>query len=78
MPLTDTAIRNALAVGLPPRYDAVLGLPLGNGLNIQNIISYVARHYLNRAIQESHGNKTEAPRLVGLELTLDFRIPTVT
>lgn len=59
-------VEEALAIGLPPKQEAVLGLPLGNGLNIQTIISDVARHYLGRAIHESRGNKTEAARLVGL------------
>lgn len=59
-------VEEALAVSVPPKQDAVLGLPLGSELNLQEIISDVARHYLSRAIQESRGNKTEAARLLGL------------
>jgi transcriptional regulator with PAS, ATPase and Fis domain len=64
--ITKQDIEDALAVSLPPKADAVLGRPLGNDLNLQTIISDVARHYLRRAMTESHGNKTEAARLVGL------------
>jgi transcriptional regulator with PAS, ATPase and Fis domain len=64
--ITKQDVEDALAVSLPPKADAVLGRPLGNDLNLQTIISDVARHYLRRAMTESHGNKTEAARLVGL------------
>lgn len=64
--ITKQDVEEALAVSLPTKQDTVLDRPLGNGLNIQDIISNVARHYLNRAIQESRGNKTEAARLIGL------------
>jgi transcriptional regulator with PAS, ATPase and Fis domain len=64
--ITKQDVEEALAVNLPPKADAVLGRPLGNDLNLQTIISDVARHYLRRAMKESQGNKTEAARLVGL------------
>ena len=59
-------IREALihitSVGTPN----ILDKPLGKGLNIQEIIANVAKHYLTRALEESHGNKTKAAKLVGL------------
>jgi transcriptional regulator with PAS, ATPase and Fis domain len=64
--ITKQDAEEALAVSLPPKADSVLGRPLGSELNLQTIISDVARHYLGRAMKESHGNKTEAARLVGL------------
>ena len=64
--ITKQDVEEALAVSLPPKADAVLGRSLGNGLDLQSIISDVARHYLARALHESRGNKTEAARLVGL------------
>ena len=64
--ITKDDVREALAVSLPPKVDTVLGRPLGSDLNLQTIISDVARHYLGRAMKESDGNKTEAARLVGL------------
>ena len=44
----------------------VLGRPLGPGLRLPDILGEVARHYLGRALAESHGNKSKAAELVGL------------
>jgi DNA-binding NtrC family response regulator len=44
----------------------ILNKPLGVGLNIQAIMANVARHYLKRALEEAHGNKTVAAKLLGL------------
>ena len=46
--------------------DTVLGKPLGDGLDLPGILAAVARHYLHRALEEAHGNKTRAAQLVGL------------
>ncbi len=59
-------IRDAL---LPPTRgieDGVLGKPLGDGLDLPEILGNVARHYLQRALDEAHGNKTRAAQLLGL------------
>ena len=45
---------------------SILEKPLGEGLNLPQIISTVAKHYLDRAMDEAHGNKTIAAKLVGL------------
>jgi transcriptional regulator with PAS, ATPase and Fis domain len=45
---------------------AILNRPLGNGLDLTELLAEVARHYLKRAWDEAEGNKTEAARLVGL------------
>ena len=47
------------------RPDAI-GRPLGPGLRLPEVLAEVARHYLGRALQESHGNKSKAAALVGL------------
>jgi DNA-binding NtrC family response regulator len=39
----------------------VLGRPLGNGFNLRDLLKEVARHYLERAMDEAQGNKTKAP-----------------
>jgi DNA-binding protein Fis len=39
---------------------------LGDGLNLPNLLTEVARHYLGRAMKEAAGNKTRAAELVGL------------
>jgi transcriptional regulator with PAS, ATPase and Fis domain len=44
----------------------VLGRPLGSGLNLSELLEEVARHYLERAMDEAQGNKTKAAELVGL------------
>ena len=44
----------------------VLNRPLGEGLNLAEMITTVARHYLSRAMEEAHGNKTKAAELLGL------------
>lgn len=46
--------------------DDVLGRPLGENLDLQEIMTSVAEHYLRRALAEAHGNKTKAAKLVGL------------
>ena len=54
---------------LPVRPDCdsdILNRPLGNGLDLQQVIADAARHYLIRALKEAHGNKTKAAALVGL------------
>lgn len=46
--------------------DDVLDRPLGDGFDLNNVIAEVARHYLQRALVQSGGNRTEAARLTGL------------
>ncbi|EIM99249.1 Fis family transcriptional regulator [Paraburkholderia hospita] len=55
-----------LALTGDPGDDPVLDLPLGNAFSLPQLMGDVARHYLNRAMAQSHGNKTEAARLLGL------------
>ena len=56
----------SLAVTVPPKAETVLGRPLDQSLSLPEIISDVARHYLERAMAQTHGNKSEAARLLGL------------
>jgi DNA-binding NtrC family response regulator len=46
--------------------DKLLGRPLGDGLNLPEIMEKLAQHYLKRALDEANGNKTKATELVGL------------
>jgi DNA-binding NtrC family response regulator len=48
------------------RQDSVLNRPLGRDLDLQEVLAFVARHYLERALDEANGNKTRAADLVGL------------
>ncbi|HEX7841992.1 MAG TPA: sigma-54 dependent transcriptional regulator [Kofleriaceae bacterium] len=58
--------REALLPSRPAAKQDVLGRPLGGGLNLPMLLKEVARHYLGRAMDEAHGNKTRAAELVGL------------
>ncbi len=44
----------------------ILNRSLGNGLNLPQLLTEVAEHYLKRALAESEGNKTTAAKLIGL------------
>lgn len=46
--------------------DAILDRPLDQGVDLQDIMGAVATHYLRRAIEAAHGNKSKAAELVGL------------
>ena len=64
--LTTEDLREALLPVGDRSASQVLDRPLGNGLDLPAILASVARHYLERAMRETRGNKTEAARLVGL------------
>ena len=59
-------VRDALLPPIRGVEHAVLGRPLGNGLDLPEILGDVARHYLRRALDEAHGNKTRAAQMLGL------------
>ncbi|MCC7383254.1 MAG: sigma 54-interacting transcriptional regulator [Deltaproteobacteria bacterium] len=64
--ISSEDVREALLpMALSAKQD-VLGRPLGGGLNLSDLLREVARHYLGRAMDEAHGNKTMAAELVGL------------
>ncbi len=46
--------------------DGVLGRPIEEGVDLQDLMAEVARHYIRRAIEHAEGNKTVAAKLVGL------------
>jgi DNA-binding NtrC family response regulator len=46
--------------------DQILGRPLEEGVDLQELMAEVARHYIKRAIEQSEGSKTIAAKLVGL------------
>ncbi|MYH31242.1 MAG: sigma-54-dependent Fis family transcriptional regulator [Acidobacteria bacterium] len=64
--LTTEDLREALLPVAGQPASQVLDRPLGNGLDLPAILASVARHYLQRAMHQTRGNKTEAARLVGL------------
>jgi DNA-binding NtrC family response regulator len=65
--LTAEDIREALLSPMDAdKSRQILGRPLGEGLDLPEMLASVARHYLERALDEAHGNKSEAAKLVGL------------
>ena len=64
--ITSEDIAVSLAVTAPFKSETILGRPLEQGLSLQDLLTEVARHYLERAMAQTHDNKTEAARLLGL------------
>ena len=64
--IREDDLREAMLESIPSDATEVLGRPLGDGLDLQAVLSEVARHYLERALAQAKGNKSEAARLVGL------------
>ncbi len=64
--ITEEDVRAAIFVAVQKQSESILNRPLGQGFDLQQVISDVARHYLQRAMAEAHGNKSEAAHLVGL------------
>jgi transcriptional regulator with PAS, ATPase and Fis domain len=64
--ITTQDVAEALAVTLAPKVETVLGRPLDQAISLPDIIGKVARHYLERAMAQTHGNKSEAARLLGI------------
>jgi DNA-binding NtrC family response regulator len=66
--IEDSDIREALlpAVERKTVAETILGRSLDQGIDLQSIIRTVAQHYLQRAIEAAHGNKSKAADLVGL------------
>jgi DNA-binding NtrC family response regulator len=64
--ITGEDVAESLAVAIPMKAENVLGRPLNQAISLPDIIADVARHYLRRAMAQTHGNKSEAARLLGL------------
>ena len=64
--ITSEDVAESLAVTIPSKGETVLGRSLDQGVSLPDLIAHVARHYLERALAQTHGNKSEAARLVGL------------
>lgn len=64
--ITGEDVAASLLVTVPAKGDTVLGRPLDQGFSLPELIADVARHYLERAMAQAHGNKSEAARLLGL------------
>jgi DNA-binding NtrC family response regulator len=63
--ITSEDIRDSLLPFGTENHLEILNRPLGDGLNLQELMANVARHYLTRALDETHGNKVKASKLLG-------------
>ena len=63
--ISENDVRNAIIKPFGKPGGQILDLQLGNGFHLKKVLTEVARHYLEKAMTESNGNKSEAARLVG-------------
>ncbi len=59
-------IREAMLPIINTDNDNLLGRPMGEGVNLPELMEKLAQHYLKRALDGANGNKTKATELVGL------------
>ncbi|MBU5637501.1 sigma 54-interacting transcriptional regulator [Geomonas sp. Red69] len=64
--ITRQDVAESLAVTVAPKAETILGRSLAQAVSLPDIIADVACHYLDRAMAQTHGNKSEAARLLGL------------
>ena len=64
--ITAQDVAESLAVTVAPKAETILGRPLDRAISLPELIANVARHYLERAMAQTRGNKSEAARLLGL------------
>ncbi|MCP4498969.1 MAG: hypothetical protein GY822_03255 [Deltaproteobacteria bacterium] len=54
------------------KLDGVLGRALDEDFDVNDVVDEVADHYLQRSLEESHGVKAQAARLIGLKSATTF------
>jgi len=59
-------IREAILPSIEQPADALLNRPLGEGLDVRELVVELKRHYVERALMETRANKTRAAELIGL------------
>ncbi|MCK8601986.1 sigma-54 interaction domain-containing protein [Desulfoferrobacter suflitae] len=59
-------VRDALMPVATGTTTDVMGYRVEDGLNLQELMAQVARHYLSQALEKTHGNKTKAAELLSL------------
>ncbi len=63
--ITEEDLREAVLLFPARESDNLLEKPLTPGFNLSDLLGNVARHYLQRALAETQGNKTKAAELLG-------------
>ena len=64
--IREVEMREAFQHGVPTNGETLLNRSLGSGLDIRELQADIARHYLERALEDAGGNKSKAADLVGL------------
>lgn len=66
--ISADVIRDAILEpsALAEQSGGILNQELEGGFSLEEVMAQVARHYLARAVKDSHGNKTQAAKLLGL------------
>jgi len=59
-------VTESLAAAIPPAGETILGRPLDQPMSLPDLLAVVSRHYLQRAMLQTNGNKSEAASLLGL------------
>ncbi len=61
------AIKDAIQLSprAVPGADNILNRPVESGLELELLMAQVARHYIERALEHTHNNKTQAAKLLG-------------
>ena len=64
--LSKDDVQTALLPSVETGTDGLLNRPLGNGLDVNQLVDQLKAHYVVRALRESGGVKTTAAKLIGL------------
>lgn len=66
--ITEQDMEEAILPACSKRQDKedILNQPIDDGIELKNIIARVAKHYIERALKDTHRNKTEAAKILGL------------
>lgn len=66
--ISAEAMRDAILMAQPakPGQEGILDRPIADGVELEEVLATVARHYIERALAHSHNNKTQAATLLGL------------
>ncbi len=65
--IDESDILDALLPNMAAGGSDLLGRPVEEGVDLQDLMEQLARHYLKRALEKAGGNKSKAAELVGLK-----------
>ncbi|MFC1740119.1 sigma-54 interaction domain-containing protein [Pseudomonadota bacterium] len=65
--LSEQDIKEALLVGPSQAKEDLLALPLDENFNLQNLLEKIEKHYILRALEESHNVKKMASEKLGMK-----------